>query len=273
MRDALQPLLKLRADDIKLLARLCGSTMTGPKAALVEALDSTVRERTRGLHKECLVTSVDLGIENIGVCQIRAPPWPATNGAKPVVERWFHYSLPRPFTHKFPIFADHALDLTQKLGFSDAFVLEKQRSRTASSAAIPNSILRVNVMEGMMFAALRLQHPNAVLQSVSPRSVVEFWRPAAESSRGELPGAKLSQGQMYKLAKRVRKSMVASWRADEATSPLVFNHESTKSPKADDVNDALVQAYTWLIWRANCAQLQANLREGRKFRTLLQEPK
>lgn len=271
-------LSRLRAPDVHTLACACGSFRTGTKAQLLERLHALAAARAGDAHKPLRLVSVDLGVKNLGVCQVRAPalaapgatpprePNSAAFSGRPTVERWFRTQLGADVQFAFPGFADLALDFARTLDAAnaDAVIVERQRARSTPKGNVPNDILRVNVVEGMVFAALRLLAPQTYLESVMPKYVVQFWRsPAEERALVQKREAQAN----YALAKKARRQLVEQWMQDPR---LVFEHFvgdgtrvfDVRPGKKDDVNDALVQAITWLEWRSNSARLLANIEAG-----------
>lgn len=283
LRTFRKELLKLHAPAIQNLSRACGGGTTGRKQLILDNLYNLCQARMRGMDRDYRLISIDLGLKNIGVCQILVPAFISDTNhdlknekRRPVVEKWFRTALGHSTetdtieltSFTYPGFSDATIAVLRDIlkleeGPVDAIIVERQRSRSAGSANIPNNILRLNVVEGMVNAGLRLMKPEAYLESIIPQYVVRFWQSDAEKERLT---KKRNAQENYALAKKARRSLVEQWLKNPQE---VFNTRAVqtgvleiKPGKKDDKNDALVQAISWMKWRDNSIQLIKNVEAG-----------
>ncbi|PRT53397.1 Cruciform cutting endonuclease 1, mitochondrial [Wickerhamiella sorbophila] len=265
MRDAVD-FAKLTVAGLKAVALACGSPTTGNKAQVSNYMIQKLQQRPKGAVR---LVSIDLGLKNIGVCQALATP-----GQQVEVEKWSLKSLPEHINYSQPNFAHEARRLLHgvMMDSPNVVLVEKQRSRSAGSASVPNDILRVNVLEGMVHAILCTQWPTIYVESVEPKHVLGYWRSQLERELGGTALAverlkKATPAQVYNASKKARLALVRKWIDKPQKAPFVFSPElelPTKRTKQDDLNDALVQAVTWQIWRDNskiALNTDQNLRE------------
>lgn len=261
-------LTKLGAIKIKQISQACGSPTTGNKGALVTLLCDAATSRLKLAAEPFRLVSVDLGIKNIGVTQLLAP---ALTGPtqKPVIEKWYRASLPEARSFTYPDFAEMAIKFTTELVEKPGqpvhgVIMERQRARTSSSPNIPSDILKVNIVEGMAFTALRAKYPQLFLESIPPKYILGFWK--SKSDMLDQPKPKTAAAN-YRIAKQARQKLVGKWLASPALSPVDFNTHGLadhlkRHGKRDDINDSLVQALTWLLWRRNTYRVLQNVESG-----------
>lgn len=170
-------------------------------------------------------------------------------------------------------------------------LIERQRFRSGSSAAIQEWTVRVNMLESMIWACLATLRAQALfpdqastfpdVHAVSPAQVVNFWSSPASISL--LPPTLFNQDNAglqasltnymttkTKLPKKFKIDIVRSWCRGQSDVQLKFNEDSwriagafvtserqTKTVKEivggklDDLADSLLQAVTWVRWERN----------------------
>lgn len=252
MRDAVD-FTKLTVAGLKAIALACGSPTTGNKLQVSNFMVGKLKQRPKGVVR---LVSIDLGLKNIGVCQALATP-----GLQLEVEKWSLRSLPEHINYSQPNFAYEARRLLHGIMMDspNVVLVEKQRSRSSGGASVPNDILRINVLEGMVHAILCTQWPTAYVESVEPRHVLGYWRSRLENELGGTALAverlkKATPAQVYNASKKARLALVRKWIDMPQKAPFVFSPDMehpTKRGKQDDLNDALVQAISWQKWRDN----------------------
>lgn len=283
-------LSKLNLTSLRQIGAACGSPRTGRKAVIIEKMYDMSIDRMVSATKPLRIVSLDLGIKNIGVCQLLIPPLSTTlctahtTGSlssepkarqaitepsprfrgRPLIERSYRTTISENIEFRFPEFSTQTIEFIKTLipnnGLDDAIdavIVERQRPRTARSV-IPNEVFRVNVAEGMVFTALGLLCPNVYLESVMPKYVIEFWKPKSDNDDTK---------RSYAMAKKDRKILIEKWKQLDLLNYDKLKMHTPKTPalvstKADDINDSLVQAITWMQWRANLAQLLTNVENG-----------
>lgn len=261
-------LMKLGAIKIKQIAQACGSPTTGNKGALINLLCDAATSRLELAAEPFRLVSVDLGIKNIGITQLWAPALTAP-GPKPIMEKWYRGSLPEARSFTYPEFANMAIkfttDLVEQLDQPvNGVIIERQRARTSSSPNIPSQILKVNIVEGMAFTALRVKYPTLFLESIPPKYILSFWKSQTDMLGQPKPKTAAVN---YRTAKKARQKLVGSWLAKPAGCPVDFSthglaDHALKHGKRDDIDDSLVQALTWLLWRRNTYRVFQNLESG-----------
>lgn len=235
----------ITAAELRQLAINCGVSSSGTKPQIFQRLVTAKAARPLG---DLDLVSVDMGLKNIGVSFISSK-----HDKLSVNNLYLDHIEP---TSAVADLASEALQLTDRLcrdmGTPTVVLIERQRSRTASSASIPPAILRVNVLEGMLHAVVRAKYPSIYTESVDPKSILGFWRE---------PGSTVKK--TYSESKKLRTKLVGTWLHDDApfSMPTAIKEDFEREIKRDDLCDSLVQGVSWFIWRKNLinASFLANL--------------
>lgn len=247
MEHAIRRLTELSAKDLRSLAVRCGSTSSGTKRVIAQQLMETTKQRVTKSNDQVL--SIDMGLKNIGVCQIGCKVGVPN---KFVVNKWHLATLGEvPFA--YPQFANAAFCLVESLTKSvpapATIIIERQRSRSGGAAAVPQEIVKINVLEGIIHGILLSKYPHIGVESVNPKHVLGYWKDVLVDK----DEVKEDPKSAYRLAKKARFKLVREWLANRRHSPFEFDSKlvQTEGGKRDDLNDSLVQAVTWMQWRHN----------------------
>ncbi|KAI0484236.1 mitochondrial resolvase Ydc2 [Xylariaceae sp. FL0804] len=150
-------------------------------------------------------------------------------------------------------------------------LLERQRFRSRGAAAVQEWTLRVNTLEAMLHAALRVLRAlgrwRGEVESVSPAGVAAFWLEAdkyAVSGDGE---GRARSGKMdNKMKKKLKIDVLRGWldqpaddgpivSAGDHVDGMIDSFQAGREKKADDLADSLLQGMAWIRWEENKAML------------------
>ncbi|KAF3933644.1 hypothetical protein ABW20_dc0104581 [Dactylellina cionopaga] len=242
------------------------------------------------------ILSLDMGIKNLALCLLRLPPIglsPEQN-VVPEILAWQRFSLfdlssslargdepssglpsstVRPSDMDFAAasLAPLATTLARQLVANHnptIIAIEKQRYRTMGSAAVQEWTIRVNKLEAMLHAALRVLQEEEVWKrgsacSICPQKVTGFWL----NRYGLLQGARAGA-----ITKPLKIKLVRTW--IESDQGVTFNKDNVavaetaslfiKPPKQsklasgeklDDLADSLLQGLGIIEWERNRLEL------------------
>ncbi|SCW00848.1 LAFE_0C13344g1_1 [Lachancea fermentati] len=157
------------------------------QCAILEQLASL-----RNINGSLTITAIDMGIDNFAHCRL---DWSAT-APRPQLLEWGKLQLSGKSIglddDKIPFTPENMSRLGYKLteqltrNTSDAFVLERQRTRTMGSSNVFEPVLRVNTLEHVLFSNLfgRLQPKHGkragspseyLVCSSDPKRMTEYW--------------------------------------------------------------------------------------------------
>lgn len=179
------------ARDLKSIALMLGSGQSGTKAVLKSGLQEQMRNldallRMKNSKKGLTVMGVDLGISNFAFTIFH---WDAAL-KRPVLKDMYKIKLSGNFIElkegetTMPLQPEVMAELGRNLsrflmGFGpNAFFIERQRSRTASSSSILENVLKVILLEYVLYSNLQNDIVNNFLPvhvfPSSPKRMVEF---------------------------------------------------------------------------------------------------
>ncbi|KAF3903803.1 hypothetical protein AA313_de0203622 [Arthrobotrys entomopaga] len=299
----------MRNKDLKSILQNCGWPVSGIKSTLINRINSQLHQsRLTVLHrsktgilqqskkqpKEHRILSLDLGIKNIAFCLLKISREHLTTEckSKPEILTWKRFSL---LDISNSTFLDKTSDLQKatSLGGMDfsahslapfatslarqltaihkptIIAIEKQRFRTMGSAAVQEWTIRVNTLEAMLHATLRLLLEEGVWKegstcSICPQRMTRFWLDRNGISQ---------ESRIGKATKLLKVDLVRTWLQKEqtvaydecndiVTEAVSLFTETQKHPKSDttekidDLADCLLQGVGLIEWEKNRQILQ-----------------
>lgn len=317
-------LSNLKATHLRALLTQIGAKSSGTKPQLLARLqrelgpESQISKHGTGKHEagKQRILSVDMGIKNLAFCvaEPNSPsptkdPW-RIPPLQMHITAWRRISVlqsrkppnaspsaesPDPSDAEDDVepFAPKALSTTAYALVKDlllphsptTILIERQRFRSANQPSVQEWTLRVNLLEGMIWAVLRSLGyrdgvvPRVEVESVSPARVAGLWVPdkgrvekedkiavvkgwLEGGGKGEEEGeARLSFGEeargtseafLEKVNGRGRRRKVLTAHVEGLKE--VDGREDVG--KVDDLADCLLQAAAWVRWRGNWAFLR-----------------
>ncbi|KAK6337690.1 hypothetical protein TWF696_001175 [Orbilia brochopaga] len=236
------------------------------------------------------ILSLDMGIKNLALSVLKVSPkdLSSSDALLPEILAWQRFSLfdlpPTPTVNppdslslgavggdKFDFSAASLSPLATSLArrlvtvhSPTIIAIEKQRYRTMGSAAVQEWTLRVNKLEAMLHAALRVLQEEGIWKrgltcSVCPQRTTAFWL----NQYGLLQGARIGSA-----TKPLKVKLVRMWLEDgnaveydkdnatitETASMFMKNSArstSTAGEKLDDLADCLLQGLGIIHWERN----------------------
>lgn len=278
-------LLRLKLSQLKPLSILLGSCKSlifqrvcliihlasvGTKSQLV---DNLLRASNEGAKKSPFsVLSVDMGVRNLAFCQLQIPKVGSqvqvSNWARLDIEKEFRpASWPESLSSFDPErLAQITYDLVQSKFLNaatrklpDVVLIERQRFRSGSSAAILEWTVRVNMLENMLHAILYANSQqggigNCNIYGIQPKRVLNYWRQEVDQDRIQVADRSDSN---YKETKELKTQIAVSL----IQNPKRFDFSSDSSAardqllggkgKNDDIADAFLQGLAWTEWQKN----------------------
>ncbi|ORY64336.1 mitochondrial resolvase Ydc2 [Pseudomassariella vexata] len=286
----------LKQAQLKTLALACGLPLTGTKGVLIDYLLQACERQAHDKEHSILnkrVLSIDLGLRNLAFsllhpldqtssAEIKKNGYDFRRPPRAQLETWSRFSivpaqLATPLETKnydawspaklsqltFGLVKDQLLTLKPT-----HILIERQRFRSGSMAAVQEWTLRVNTLEAMMHAVLRTLYEEKLwtgeVLSIPPARVGPFW--LSDEGQGEKPVSKKSTKVRNKQAKI---DLVGKWLEQEdikvmegarSTSRGFMNRwlnnpielgMDEKLDKLDDLADCLLQGLAWIKWEQN----------------------
>jgi cruciform cutting endonuclease 1 len=236
-----------------------------------------------------------MGIKNLAFCVADIPPAKPTlkNPSKPPsvhINTWQRISLlPQPKALQTPnaependsytpsALSATALSLVKSTLLPhkpSTILIERQRFRSANAAAVQEWTLRVNLLEGMIWAVLRSlgygEGGEIGVESVNPARVAGFWvqgpgkGKVEKRDKVEIVGKWLEDDSGVRCegkAERVRGAFLGKLRGVDRVKQRVkmagfgpaggANGKEEDIGKLDDLADCLLQVAAWVKWRDN----------------------
>lgn len=215
-------LLKLSLNELKTVAAACGIAGTGPK----QRIASRLWELGQGPTPARLF-SIDLGTKNLACCRI---------SSKFEIEHLQLHDLGFPEAFDPRAYAGIVGEFAKTHLIKEAcpILVERQRYRTGGGRAIPEAILKVNLVEAMLHCFLI----NQSTISVTPQRVaLYFGHPEGKAKKQasvKLVTEMLADGRV-KWGDKVDRSI---WEA---------------AGKKDDLADCILQGVAYFRWKAAAA--------------------
>ncbi|KAJ6258431.1 hypothetical protein Dda_6471 [Drechslerella dactyloides] len=246
------------------------------------------------------ILSLDMGIKNLALSLLKVPPndLPSGEALLPEILAWQRFSLfnfspnstmeskehhsPRAVEgEKFDFSAVSLSPLATGLArhlvtaYKPTIIaIEKQRYRTMGSAAVQEWTIRVNKLEAMLHAALRVLQEEGIWErglicSICPQRTTAFWL----NRYGLLQGVRTGSA-----TKPLKVKLVRMWLADgnavkydrkndmitETTSMFIKTSARPKHTveKLDDLADCLLQGLGIIRWEQNRLETMERLQGG-----------
>lgn len=214
----MERLLKLSLKELKAGAADCGIAGTGPKPKIITKL----LELGGGVRPE-KIYSLDLGTKNLACCRL-------TRDFQ--IEHLQLHNLGFPDSFDPIAYAAIVKDFTKTHLISKEcypVVIERQRYRTAGGRAIPESILKVNMVEVMLHCFLL----NQTIPVTPQRVALYFGHPEGKPKKAA----------SVKLVSEMLSDRRIKW-ADEAGKKI------WEMPgKKDDLSDCILQGVAYFKWK------------------------
>lgn len=278
-------LLRLKLSQLKPLSILLGSckfltysrailiihlASVGTKSLLVENLLSVANEDAR--KPPFSVLSVDMGVRNLALCQFQIPK----TGSRIEISNWTRLDIEKEFRpaswpESLSSFDPERLaqityDLVQSKFLNastkplpDVVLIERQRFRSGSSAAILEWTVRVNMLENMLHAILYANSQQDSITKfsiygVQPKRVLTYWRQEVDQDRIQVADRSDSN---YKETKELKTQIATS--VIKNSDRFNFSPASSVARdqllggkgKNDDIADAFLQGMAWTEWQKN----------------------
>ncbi|KAK6509935.1 hypothetical protein TWF481_004656 [Arthrobotrys musiformis] len=298
----LQRLSLLRNAELKDILQRCGWPVSGTKAVMAKEIQiqlhrsrlMTYRRSSPGALEpaenqldEHRILSLDMGIKNMAVCLLKVSRQEllSREPAAPEIISWRRFSF---FDHHDPKNGCEGENV-QDMDFASAslaplatalarhlitthdptiIAIEKQRYRTMGSAAVQEWTIRVNKLEAMLHAALRVLQEEGVwvqgaIHSICPQRTTGYWLGRYGLDDGIRKGA---------VTKPLKVKLVRSWLekghnvvyrknnslAADAASLFCKVSGQTKTKtgeKLDDLADCLLQGLAIIHWEIDRLKL------------------
>jgi hypothetical protein len=212
-------LLKLSLNELKAAAAACGIAGTGPK----QRIASRIWELGQGASPPRLF-SIDLGTKNLACCRI---------SSKFEIEHLQLHDLGFPEAFDPRTYASIVGEFAKTHLIKDAcpILIERQRYRTGGGRAIPEAILKVNLVEAMLHCFLIDQSTI----SVTPQRVALYF--------GH-PEGKAKKAASVKLVTEMLEDGRVKWSAG------VDRGIWDAAGKKDDLSDCSLQGVAYFRWKA-----------------------
>ncbi|KAK6517218.1 hypothetical protein TWF506_007087 [Arthrobotrys conoides] len=292
----LQRLSLLRNAELKDILQRCGWSVSGTKSAMAQEIQvQCYRSRLMTYQRsspgvlgpaenqldEHRILSLDMGIKNMAVCLLKVSRQEifSSEPVTPEILSWKRFSF---YDHHTLNREDNLDSVAQDIDFTSAslaplatafarhlitthkptiIAIEKQRYRTMGSAAVQEWTLRVNKLEAMLHAALRVLQEEGVWEqgathSICPQKTTGYWLGRYGLADGARKGT---------VTKPLKVKLVKSWletgqnvvyrknnslAADAASlfSDVSGQAKTKAGGKLDDLADCLLQGLAIIHW-------------------------
>lgn len=222
------------------------------------------------------VVSVDMGIRNLSIChflvhnsfqETKVSYWTRLD----IEEEFRPSSWPDSISSFDPDrLARITYDLVQAKCFNtetkklpDAILIERQRFRSASSTAILEWTVRVNMLENMLHAVLyaKAQQQKKGIStgifSISPKRVLSFWKEQVSRNKVQISNSNNAKGKSYRETKDFKTQIAASLILNSTSITFDSHSLDTREHllsgkgKNDDLADSFLQGEAWIQWQQN----------------------
>ncbi|KAF3082546.1 hypothetical protein TWF569_005059 [Orbilia oligospora] len=300
----LQRLSLLRNGELKDILQRCGWPVSGTKAVMAMEIQArshrsrlaTYQRSRPGMLEpaekqldEHRILSIDMGIKNMALCLLRVSRQEifSSEPVTPEILTWQKFSL---YDHHLNHGHENNLNSgTQDMDFASVslaplatalarqlitthkptiIAIEKQRYRTTGSAAVQEWTLRVNKLEAMLHATLRVLQEEGIWEqgathSICPQKTTRYWLGQYGLTDGARKGT---------VTKPLKVKLVKSWlenghnvvykksnffAADTASlfSKVSSQAKTRTGEKLDDLADCLLQGLALIHWEISRLKL------------------
>lgn len=291
----------LKVHQLRTLLTQIGSKTTGNKPQLITRLQHELSYHVRdsNLHHgkgyethPQRILSIDMGIKNLAFCVTDITPTKPTfehpsNPPPMHIKTWQRISLIQQQDSPQPPNAESENDPYAPSSLSataltlvkstllpqkpSAILIERQRFRSANAAAVQEWTLRVNLLEGMIWAVLRALgyegrgKMGVEVESVSPARVAGFWvqgkGKVEKRDKVGIVGRWLKEdlgltfsGETERVKRAFLGKLRGGGRAKEGVKVHTVGETEGREEhigKLDDLADCLLQVAAWVKWRDN----------------------
>ena len=270
MQQALQG---LTGPALKRLAFLLGASGGANKAAKVGAIaqQAALFDRISG-SDTATFTSIDTGVINLAVASVVC----SANNSIPTLSYWNKTNLEQRFRkgetlalapEQTALLATQVasdLTTTPELRNTSLFTIEKQRTRTVGSSAVSDPILKLNIMEHLLYAGLT-QNLHRTVVSSDPGRMTRYWVPKERETATGLKSKRLrvdlvrqivlgDESKLLQLDPALKhaihtyKNTPRRGRIPSLFDALQLHEPLNGVRKDDDLTDALLHALAWAHW-------------------------
>ena len=291
-------LSKLKGSQLKFLATRIGTNSSGTKAVLIKDIQARIlndvhnQESNNGGKRSGAkptsrgsIISVDMGVKNLAYCQLL--PTSNRSDAKPILAQWKRLDVFKrdddgralpvkdeensqlKVAYEPSIFASAAHRIAStfvQLDPAAHIFIERQRFRSMGAASVLEWTIKVNMLEGMLYAVLATLSEEVkwegIVEGVRPERVSTFWL-GQGSSRDAVGGRRSKDVKMQKKKDTI--SMVQRWLTERGVRTKDQGAETAEKyltrlrergrrddfDKLDDLADCLAQGMAIMKWREN----------------------
>ncbi|CCF57384.1 hypothetical protein KAFR_0C03930 [Kazachstania africana CBS 2517] len=237
----------LNSNALKLLSNLIGSPTGTTKLVKATNIISQLNllSRLQNNGNRSTIISIDNGISNFAYATFHI-------GEKIKLNQWNKLQLPSDNTGSLsPEETHNIVEFISKKVINtndhiDLITLERQRTRTVSSKFISNQIIKVNILEHVLFNHLTSDYYQ--VQSSDPSRMTKFWC-------GDLNNSINSKTARIKVAKKFILSNLVShdFQIDQSKKKiydwLQLSEQNGNGPrKDDDLADCFLHGLSWSTW-------------------------
>ncbi|CCK71444.1 cruciform cutting endonuclease KNAG_0H00280 [Huiozyma naganishii CBS 8797] len=288
----------------QLLPRLKSHTLNELCVALGAGIGTTKTKRTENILKQCRIlhsfktqydskgnlkiSSIDSGVANFAISSVVVNP----RGTE--VVHWGKISLERAFLQGCPLGLSPqetyqlVTQLTDHIAWVTAgtslYTVERQRTRTGSSRFVTDPVIKVNVLEHLLYFSLKTRGYH--VESSDPVKIGKLWVPqeifsGARSKKYRILRALNlvqncnSAGNNVQFNERMRKTFTQYNREHAGKRSSLFDALALDqdgvagTKKDDDLADSLLHALSWDQWFRTYVELYTRMHEGDPSETLL----
>lgn len=266
----------LNATTLKQLAILSGASIGTTKTKRIQNIlristffDNLYQKQLK--NGSISVTSIDTGVSNFAIANINYK----NDESIPTLTYWNKLHLEKIFRdgQTLQLIPTETSKLTNDLvkylvddpilRHTDFFTIEKQRTRTVSSRSVADPILKLNIMEHLIYNKVSDQYP---IESSDPARMTKFWIPDTLEKQTQQKSKRLrihliksiifdNKPNLITLSKSLNTeiSQYLETPKKKKSSKSLFDALSLQesingSRKDDDLSDCLLHALAWVNW-------------------------